>query len=184
MSCLRIAGALLLLCMGAAGVEAQTVASSFDELGVFVKPGDKISVVDVSGKRVNGRVGKLSRDALTLMTESGARHLLESDVALVRQRRDDSLWNGAVIGAAAGGGYFATLMIIFHNYSDGGDVIVPTMIAGGAMIVGMGAAAGVGLDALIRRSHVIYRKNGSGTKVSVAPLFGSGRRGAAVSVRF
>ena len=42
MSCLRIAGALLLLCMGAAGVEAQTVASSFDELGVFVKPGDKI----------------------------------------------------------------------------------------------------------------------------------------------
>ena len=181
---LAIGGAVfLLLCAGGAPIEAQDVASSFDQLTVLVKPGDKISVVDVTGRKAEGRIGTLSRDALTLVTEGVPRRLGEGDVAQIRQRRNDSLKNGAIIGAVAGAAYFVTAAALLHD-SDGGDVIVGTAIAGGVLFAGMGAAAGVGIDALIARRQVIYQKPGGGSRVNVAPLLGHGRRGAAVSLTF
>ena len=76
-----IGGAVfLLLCAGATRVDAQRVASSFDQLSVLVKPGDKISIVDMTGREAEGRIGKLSRDELTLVTKAGARQLGERDV--------------------------------------------------------------------------------------------------------
>ena len=100
---LTIGGVLfLLLCAGGTRVEAQQVASSFDQLLVLVKPGDKITVIDVTGRETKGRIGGLSRDALILVTSAGPRQLGEVDVAAISQRRDDSLTNGAIIGAVAG----------------------------------------------------------------------------------
>jgi hypothetical protein len=72
MKALTIGGVVcLLLCAGGTRVEAQGVVSSFDQLGVLVKPGDKITVVDVTGREVEGRIGKLSRETLTLITGAG-----------------------------------------------------------------------------------------------------------------
>jgi hypothetical protein len=48
----------------------------------------------------------------------------------------------------------------------------------------MGAAAGVGIDALISSRRVIYRKAVGQSGIQVAPIVGHGRRGAAVTVRF
>ena len=173
----------LLLCAGGTRVEAQGVASSFDQLAVLVKPGDKIRVVDVTGREDEGRIGTLSRDALTLVTEAGPRVFGEGDVAQIRQRRGDSLKNGAIIGAAAGTAYFLTAAALLGD-SDGGEVIVGAAVASGVLFAGMGAAAGVGIDALLTRRQVIYQNPGFGSKVSVSPLFRHGRLGAAVSVKF
>jgi hypothetical protein len=52
------------------------------------------------------------------------------------------------------------------------------------VITGMGAAAGAGIDALITRRQVIYQKGAGGRRVSVSPMFGRGRRGAAITVTF
>ena len=184
MKYLTVRGAVcLFLCAGGARVEAQGVAASFEQLGVLVKPGDKITVVDVTGRKAEGRIGKLSRDILTLATPAGPRELGEVEVAEIRQRRDDSLKNGAIIGAVAGTAYFVTMAALLSD-SDGGDVIISTAVTGGVLFAGLGAAAGVGIDALITRKQVIYRKSSRETKVSVSPLFGHGRRGAAVSVKF
>jgi hypothetical protein len=172
----------LLLCAGGTRVEAQEVASSFDQLTVLVKPGDEITVVDVSGRKTKGRLGKLSRDELILVNSAGPRRLGEVDVATISQRRDDSLTNGAIIGAVAGTAYFATAAALLRD-SDGGEVIIPTAIAGGVLFAGIGAAAGVVIDALISRPHVIYQKPAR-SRVSVSPVFGRGRRGAAVTVTF
>lgn len=181
---LTIGGVLfLLLCNGATRVEAQEVASSFDQLAVLVKPSDTITVVDLTGGETKGRIGKLSRDALTLVTSAGPRQFGEVDVATIRQRRGDSLKNGAIIGAVAGTAYFVTVAALLRD-SDGGDVIVPTAIAGGVISAAMGAAAGVGIDALITRKRVIYQRASGGGTVSISPLFGHERRGAAVTVKF
>ena len=82
-----------------------------------------------------------------------------------------------------GTAYFLTLAAILGD-SDGGDVIVGTAIAGGVLAAGMGAAAGAGIDALITHRQVIYRKTTSENSVSVSPVFGRGRRGAAITVTF
>jgi hypothetical protein len=173
----------LLLCAGATRVEAQGVASSFDQLGVLVASGDKITVVDAAGVKAEGRIGILSRDRLTLSTPAGPREFGEQDVAEIRQRRGDSLKNGAIIGAVAGTAFYVTMAAIASSI-DEGDVIVGTAIAGGVIFAGVGAAAGAGIDALITHRQVIYRRAGSGSRVGVAPLLGPGRRGVAVRVRF
>ena len=67
---------------------------------------------------------------------------------------------------------------------DDGDVIIPTAIAGGVLFAGLGAAAGVGIDALISGRQVIYQKPAGRSTVSVSPVLGHGRQGAAVMVRF
>jgi hypothetical protein len=184
MKALTIGGAVfLLLCAGGTRVEAQGVASSFDQLGVLVRPGDKVTVVDVTGREADGRIAKLSRETLTLITDAGPRQFGDADVARIRQRRGDSLTNGAIIGAAAGTAYFLTMVALLGD-SDGGEVIVSTAVVGGVLFAGMGAAAGVGIDSLITRRQVIYQKPAGETRVSVSPLFGHGRRGAAVTVTF
>ena len=176
--------AVLLLVFAFGGpAAAQGVASSFDQLSVLVAAGDRITVEDVAGKRLNGRIGTLSGGRLTLVTRAGTRELGEADVVQIRQRRDDSLLNGAIVGAAAGTAYFVTLMAVLWD-RDGGGVIVPTAIAGGLMMAGMGAAAGVGIDALITGRQVIYRRPPSAGRVTVSPLMGNGRRGAAIAVKF
>ena len=75
-------------------------------------------------------------------------------------------------------------MAVLLSDSDGGDIIVGSAIAGGTLFAGMGAAAGVGIDALMTRKQVIYRKSGRDTRISVSPLIGRGRRGAAVALAF
>jgi len=174
---------VLLLCAGATRVAAQQVASSFDQLAVLVKPGDTVTVVDARGSETHGRIGTLSRDALTLVTASGPRQLGEADVVTVSQRRGDSLKNGAIIGAVAGTAYFVTALALLRD-SDGGDVIVPTAVAGGVLFAGLGAAAGVGIDALISRRQVIYQKPVGRRSFNVSPVVGRGRGGAAVTLTF
>ncbi len=179
-----IAGVVfLLLCAVGARVEAQEVAVSFDQLAVLVRAGDTITVVDVTGRETKGRVGTLSRDALILFTPAGPRQLGEADVATIRQRRCDSLVNGAIIGAVAGTAYFVTLAAILGG-DDGGEILIPTAVVGGALFAGLGAGAGAGIDAMISRRQVIYQKRAGRGSVSVSPVFGRGRRGAAVTVTF
>ena len=181
---LKIVGAVcVFLCSGATRANAQSVASSFDQLAVLVETGDTIAVVDATGGKSQGRVWKVSHDALILGTATGPRQFLESDVTTISQRRDDSLKNGAIIGAVAATALFVTAGVALHD-SDGGDVIVSGAIAWGVLFAGMGAAAGLGIDALITRRHLIYQKPASRNSVSVSPVFGHGRRGAAVTIRF
>ena len=163
--------------------EAQGVAASFDQLSVLVGPGDTITVVDAKGSETKGQIGKLSRDSLMLLTASGPRALSEADVSLIRQRRGDSLKNGAIIGAVAATAYVLTAIALLGD-SDGGDIIVSTAITSTVLIAGMGAAAGAGIDALIKGNHVIYRKPSSGSRISVSPLLGRNRGGVAVTLRF
>lgn len=180
---LKVAVVVSLLCAAGTPVAAQEVASSFEQLAVLVKPGDKVTVVEITGTETKGQIGKLSRDALTLMTSGGPRRIGEADVATIAQRRDDSLKNGAIIGAVAGTAYFLTGLALLGD-SDGGDVIVPAAVGWGVVFAGLGAAAGAGIDALILRRQVIYQKSATGNRVTISPVFGHGRRGAAVTVRF
>ena len=182
MKVLTMGGVIVVLLSGNR-VDAQGVASSFDQLTVLVKPGDKIRVVDATGTPAEGRIEALSRDKLTLMTEVGARQFGELDVATIRQRRGDSLKNGAIIGAVAGATYYVTLLAIFWDV-DGGEPIASTAWIGGLLFSGMGAAAGVGIDALITRRQVIYQKPAVESRIRVAPLIDRGRRGARVIVTF
>ena len=56
------------LLLGAGRSYAQGVASSFEQLQVFVKAGDTVSVRDSTGTETTGTIKSLSSSSLVLMT--------------------------------------------------------------------------------------------------------------------
>jgi hypothetical protein len=164
---------------------AQGIAGSFEQLQVLVKPGDTLIVTDTEGREITGKIAGLSPSSLTLLAGGARREWAENDVTTIRQRRADSLGNGAIYGLAIGAGFAATLLAVVaavdeHEGVSGSDVAI-ILGAYGAI----GAGAGVGVDALIRRRHVIYqRPSTSGVQVEVAPWLTSQRKGVRVTLRF
>jgi hypothetical protein len=174
-------GALLLTLFANVG-EAQEIAASFGQLRVLVKPGDKVSVTDRAGREVQGAVAELSSSSLALVVEGNRRSFLEGDIDAISQRRPDSLANGAKWGFAVGAGLgFLAGLALATEYDGGGGALIPMLaLAYG----GMGAGAGVGIDALMSSNRVIYARGGSASKVTFHPILTPRRRGVLASIAF
>jgi hypothetical protein len=72
-------------------------ARSFEQLQVLVKPGDSVYVTDLTGRESKGRIRRLSTSSLQIQANGMTRDLMETEVVQIRQWRQDSLRNGAVI---------------------------------------------------------------------------------------
>jgi hypothetical protein len=107
---------------------------------------------------------------------AGARRLFQdNDVSIIEKRGADSLKNGALFGLAIGGGLFGPA--IGAATGDWGFAVV-----GGLIYAGIGAGIGVGVDALIEGSRVIYAGAPSRrTTFRIAPILGRSRRGVLLS---
>lgn len=164
---------------------AQGIAGSFEQLQVLVKPGDTVIVTDAAGRETTGKIAGLSPSSLSLLAEGARREWTEHDVTTIKQRRADSLGNGAIYGLAIGAGVAATLLAVVAAADEDEDVSGSDV----AIILGaygaIGAGAGVGVDALIKRRHVIYqRPSASGLQVGIAPWLTSQRKGVRVTLSF
>jgi len=138
---------------------AQELAGSFDQLRVLVKAGDTIRVTDRTGREVRGSVIDVSASSLALATGGSRRTFLESDVTSIRQRRPDSLSNGAKWGFAVGAGLglLAGITIASEYEGSSGTALIPML----ALVYGgIGAGAGAGIDALHSSEHVIFAWRG------------------------
>lgn len=173
-------GLLLTLCLPAQAQER--VARSFEQLQVFVGSGDTVLLRSNGGEERRARITTLSATQL-IVTIAGQTQVFLPDHALrIRQRRNDSLANGSLIGLAAGAG-IATVgfLVTWGEFPE--DAGLLALVAG--LYGGIGAGMGVGVDALIRGRQVIYeRVPVSPSPVSIAPLVGAGRAGARLTVRF
>src|SRR3954451_19769655 len=97
--------ALVLVACGQTSLAAaQTVPTSFSDLKFVVRPGDRIMIVDRSGIQTDGRISELDDAAVTIASNVGKVRFREDEVVLIRQRKQDSVRNGMVMGAAIGAG--------------------------------------------------------------------------------
>ena len=104
-------------------------------------------------------------------------HRLAAQTVRVERRRNDSVLNGALIGAAAGvasGLFVCRMMEPWEVCNDPGPLV---------RVGAVGAAIGIGVDALIRKREVVDLPAGS-AQVYVAPVAGRGAKGLQVAVRF
>jgi hypothetical protein len=170
--------ALGFLMVAAASVaDAQGIASSYEQLRLLVRPGDTVSIVDVNGQEATGKILDLASSSLALQVKGARVEVLERDVRTIRQRRGDSLGNGALWGLGTGAsiGFLAG-----SQFGSAGFGAIVAMFYGG-----IGAGVGVGIDAMITGRQVIYARPGvSSARVRVSPLLTRDRHGAQLSVRF
>lgn len=90
----------VVLCCAISGAEeaAAQQATSFEQLQVLVKPGDTVEVIDSEGKSTKGKVRDLTREFLRMESKTGIREFGQRDAVEIKQRRADSLANGALNG--------------------------------------------------------------------------------------
>ena len=156
------------------------LVSSFEQLQLLVKPGDNIYVTDAAGVTTKGRIAELSPSSLGLVVKGSRRNLSQTDVHEIRQGRGDSLWNGALIGAAVGGGLTAiAVTAVDCCYTFGADAYGAV-----AYSAGIGAAIGVGLDALIPSKQLIFNKSRSAGKFQIKPILNRSDKGVKVAFSF
>ena len=165
-------------------VRAQQV-SSFEQLQLLVKPGDKLEVTGADGVSLKGKLESLTPATLRLNTKGGFRDYAQKDALAVRQKRGDSLANGAWIGAVAGGGFGGGLAIAYCSGGecDGGAAEVAALVG---VYTGIGVAIGVGIDAMFSHRQTIYKQPAQTVVKSarVVPLVSNRSKGVALRFSF
>ncbi len=174
---------LLAVLAASARADAQTVeprtAASFERLGLLLAQGERIRVTDGAGRDWQGRLIDLSPSTLSLRI-AGVRHdLQEADVAVIRRRQRDGLGNGALVGFLSGAAVAVSLLTAEEGNVNRGAALLATSLFGAA-----GAGVGVGVDALIQRSQVVYRAEGASQRLTISPLLSRDRRGLSLSLAF
>ena len=113
--------AVMLAAATASAAEAQ-VADSFEQLQMLVGPDDRITVTDRSGQEVTGSITDLSPSSLTLLVQDSPHVFDAADVGAIRQRRSDSIRNGARNGFWTGVGFAGVhLATLIQSDGDGPD---------------------------------------------------------------
>jgi hypothetical protein len=175
-----------------AGASAQAAPPQADaeEIGRRVRAGQKVRITDDQGREWRGRVETLAPDTLTLVMPDRREVDFTYGNILRIDRPHDSLANGALIGLASGAalGFLAVISEenadcdpgAFFSCSDPGGA---AYIGVPAVLGGLGAAIGVGIDALISRDPNLYQR-GRQARVIVSPALGHGVRGVAVALRW
>jgi hypothetical protein len=169
-------------------LEAASAQSDADRIRQRVKEGQKVRITDDQGREWHGRVGTFTPDNLTVVTDDRERNDFPYGTILRIDRPHDSLANGALIGLASGAAFGLAVVISEEHDCEPGYLFCSDPSAGAYVLVpmvfgGLGAAVGVGIDALIRKDPSLFRRTGA-ARVTLTPAVGPDLRAVMVSVRW
>jgi hypothetical protein len=174
----------VLMLLAGTGCAGRRVATTFTEMESHVTAGTTLYVTTSDGKAVKGTLATVSGSSLKMsLADRSTRDFREVDVARIRTK--DTLWNGMLIGAAAGG--FLTFAI------NDGSCIVPYAAtdcrkvsrgAGVAIGAAIGAAIGTGVDVLHHRRVFRGTVSAQGASLIVAPVANPHMAAILLSSRF
>jgi hypothetical protein len=166
--------------MAATAASAQPAASSLEELKILGNTNSHVTVTNTKGQEFRGTIADASQSRLSLRIGSEIRQFEAADVRSVRVRREDSLVNGALIGAAVWGGGTSLMFLDNECHDD------PVCYEAVAVYAALGALAGLGIDALIHRNFVAYTAPAPGAQrvLTVAPIVARARKGVRLTFAF
>src|SRR4029453_8812623 len=168
---------------------AETVAQSLGELGRRVKPGQKVQVLERSGRLYEGVITELDESALTVF--AGESRTIAADELLRVERHGDSVRDGIVIGTLAGTVGGVIVMLGSRGETDEalaaqgcGNCKSPEIVA---LAAAEGALIGWLIDAPPKGPPQLCEPpppRQARPSVIVPPIVGEGRRGLSVGVDF
>lgn len=186
---MRVTALLLLmtLLVVPANAIAQEVTDSFALLNQqqILRAGNSLRVVyseerggATVAREINVTFLNLTDSAITVLADRTELVIEEKDVRRIVREQRGPLWNGALIGAAVGGG---ACLLLFWGFPDDRSDLIPFC---GAW-AGVGAGTGVGVDALRKEHSTVYLDRGliEGTlRLEAVPLLSKNRKGLLFSV--
>jgi hypothetical protein len=170
----------------AAPVLAQAHVATLDEMRGLLSPGDLISVGQTAGAPVTGQLMRFGDADLDIRTEAQAAAARPSQRLVVTvprsairtlERYRDSSRNGALIGAAIGGGIVLAMFVYaaavdFNEIDEWG----PTYLAFGGIFSGLGALAGWGIDFAHSKPRIRFDAASTSTlEIRVIPSLSRGQ---------
>lgn len=157
---------------------AQTSVASLEDLKALGSA-KTVTVIDTQAQKFQGTIADASESVLLLRIGNEIRRFPAADIRSVNVRREDSLKNGALIGAAVSGG-LSSLMFLDNECRDD-----PVCYKALGVYTAAGALVGPAIDAMIHGTTVVYRPRSQPQHlVSVMPIAGGGRRGVELTIRF
>lgn len=161
-----------------AAVSAQTKDPSSSVEATLV-PGSTVWITDFTGHKEKTRITGVSGGVVTGAAGEQTRRFRTTDIMRIEARHNDSVLNGALIGAGSG----IALGLFYCTRMEPWDVCRRN-VGAMAKIAALGAGIGIGVDALIRGRRTIYEAPRQSTQLRVAPILDRGARGVQVSVGF
>lgn len=179
---------LLVVLLGLPGdALAQEVVGSFTDLRrqQILSVGDTVWVayVDEGGgpaHDVKGWLLDATDSSITVLADQMELLIEEKNVRRITRERRGPLWDGALIGAAVGGGVATLLFWGFPDDASDQFAIIAVYAAGGAGI-------GLGVDALVKEREIVFLDpalTGAIRQIEVVPLISKERKGMLFSVRW
>lgn len=172
------------LSLSVTGCVGKRVATTFVDMEKRVPSGTTVYVTTSDGKDVKGKLAAVSGSSMKIsLRDAATRDFSEADVARISAK--DPLWNGMLIGAAVGGFFTFALndASCIEPYASPGCKKV-SRGAGVAIAAGIGAALGMGFDALHHRRVFRGTRSPRGAALFVAPVITPKVAAVRVSSRF
>jgi hypothetical protein len=171
--------ALLLLGLFPGQLSAQPPTTDFGLLSSRVRVGETVWVTGEDGREVQGKLWDLSASSLEIMSRGQTKTFSADGLRVVWARQHDSLGNGALIGLCAG-------VVLAAFAAAECDEHLPCFVAGGLVYGGMGAAIGVGIDALTPPGKIeVYRRPAiQSARIRLAPVVSPRGQGVVLRIAF
>ena len=175
----RIALAILCSAWTGSAVGAQTPEAAKSNLETTLISGMTVWITDASGREEKTRIVGVSGDIVTTTAGGDIRRLRTTDLVRVRVRHSDTVMNGAVIGAGAAVASGLFLCRRTEPWENCRDDVGPMFRIGA-----IGAAVGIGIDAVVRGRRTIYQAAQTSTRLYAAPIVARHATGLHVSLGF
>ena len=142
-------------------------------------PGAALWITELNGDETRMRVVSVSDDIVSASVGDEIRQLRMADIVRVRVGQSDSVINGALIGAGSAIAAGLLLCSLTEPWENCRDDVGPISLMGA-----IGAGAGMGLDALIRRRQTIFEASAGSARIRAVPILGANAQGLLVSLSF
>jgi len=142
------------LLLGASACASVPRARSFADLPNHLRPGQGVTITDITGAVVDGRIESLTPTMLSVFVGGARREIAGDRVARVQRRKRETA-RGALFGLGIG---FGVGLAAARSSEPSGSPFVDTSagavnIAGGMLL---GAAVGAGIGAAIQTRQTVY----------------------------
>jgi hypothetical protein len=163
--CVRISVFCALFAFASGSLIAQEAATSLEDLRFVLGKGDNVTVLDLSGKNIRGKVERIGPGVLEIRVGDSLRSFTDNEARQITRKKMDSPLNGILIGAGVGFG--ATLPLLWVG-SEGDH---GWAVAGAGLWGLIGGGIGALVDVAVREKQTVYVRSKSRASLNISPFY-------------